>query len=249
MVSGNVGTTLVCPLLGVILANSMWLSPIIAMQKARESGSLGNLNPVPFSVIVINCIGWTFFSIVTQDYFVFFANMTGVVLGLYLTISSLYLLGRDHDNKSNQQNKLYIESIIIGGVTFWLIIVLICGIILDSSQLNTSKSIVGGLSCACAVCYYAAPLSTLMEILRTKDASSLYFPTILVNLTNALLWFFYGLIGIYSVSLWVPNGLGAIISLVQLSFIFIFRRGKHTSTERKDIEAISINENEDGYTH
>jgi len=47
MVSG-VFFTLVCPLLGAIISNGMWLAPLPAVLAARRNGDLGELNPFPY---------------------------------------------------------------------------------------------------------------------------------------------------------------------------------------------------------
>jgi hypothetical protein len=42
--------------------------------------------------------------------------------------------------------------------------------------------------------YYMAPLSSLMQVLRERDSSSIYWPLSLTNLVNAALWFVYGMV-------------------------------------------------------
>jgi solute carrier family 50 protein (sugar transporter) len=42
--------------------------------------------------------------------------------------------------------------------------------------------------------YYMAPLSSLLQVLRERDSSSIYWPLSLTNLVNAALWFVYGMV-------------------------------------------------------
>lgn len=42
------------------------------------------------------------------------------------------------------------------------------------------------------LCYYAAPLSTMAEVLRSRSSASLYAPTSAMNTLNGLLWVAYG---------------------------------------------------------
>lgn len=44
-------TNLIAPLIGTIFCLIMWFSPLTAILKAREAGSLGPLNPLPFGII------------------------------------------------------------------------------------------------------------------------------------------------------------------------------------------------------
>ena len=46
------------PSLGILTGLSWFLSPVKAIQAANRRGSLGNLNPTPWSFMLGNCIGW-----------------------------------------------------------------------------------------------------------------------------------------------------------------------------------------------
>lgn len=73
MVSTTVLTNIVCPVIGTFICNVMWLSPIYAVLEARQHHKLGDINPLPFGVIVVNCMGWVGYSVIRQDYFLFLA--------------------------------------------------------------------------------------------------------------------------------------------------------------------------------
>lgn len=45
--------------------------------------------------------------------------------------------------------------------------------------------------------YYVAPLSSLLQVMRERDSSSIYWPLSLANLVNALLWFAYGMVRLW----------------------------------------------------
>lgn len=49
---------------------------------------LQELNPIPFPVVVANCVAWVGYSIVTKDPYVFLANDPGLILGLFYTFSA-----------------------------------------------------------------------------------------------------------------------------------------------------------------
>lgn len=54
--------------------------------------------------------------------------------------------------------------------------------------LSIGEGIVGYLSLVCSLGYYASPLTTMRQVIASKDSSSLYIPTIVANMTNALMW-------------------------------------------------------------
>lgn len=42
--------------------------------------------------------------------------------------------------------------------------------------------------------YYASPLSTALQVVRTRNSATIYLPTIICNFVNASLWLGYGLV-------------------------------------------------------
>jgi uncharacterized protein with PQ loop repeat len=81
---------------------------------------------------------------------------------------------------------------------------------------------VGYISSSFAIAYYAAPLATMLQVIKTKDSSSLYLPMILINCTNGLLWSSYGFIALHDINVYGPNVIGVILSSIQILMTFIF---------------------------
>lgn len=212
---------MLCPLLGLCLSNAMWTAPIIAMVNARKNRDLGGLNPIPFALIIVNCIGWVVYAFMIKNYYIFFSNATGVVIGGFLCMSSVQLLVRAEPNEKDDRTRLIIECIMLGGVAFWILVALITSISMDPDD-SAPQTAVGIIADLATLMYYAAPLSTMIEVVKTKNAVSFFLPVLLANLANAVLWFFYGLIGIEDVYVWLPNGIGAILALSQISMKFVY---------------------------
>lgn len=83
-----------------------------------------------------------------------------------------------------------------------------------------------------ALLYYLAPLSSACRVVSSRDASSLYTPMILLNLLNASLWFFYGLLGDNNnVIIWFPNVIGISLSVMQLSLVCLFSGPQQSSQQ------------------
>lgn len=211
--------------------------------EARKNNDLGTLNPIPFAVIVFNCIGWVIYAVMIKNYYILFANAPGLVLGMFFCMTSLQLLVKPEPCEKEKQSRSRIEMIVTGGLTVWLITVLFTSVVYKGSSKSTA--FVGGLADAGALLYFAAPLSSIVEIFRTGDASSLYAPTICANFANATLWFFYGVIGLEDVNVWIPNGLAMILTIFQLFTIFWFRNSKKDSMKEplaNDKTGVSIGE-------
>lgn len=55
--------------------------------------TLQDLNPLPFTVMTANCVGWVAYSYVTQDALVYWPNALGFMLGMFYTLSCYGLAG------------------------------------------------------------------------------------------------------------------------------------------------------------
>ena len=160
------------------------------------------------------------YAVMINDYYLYFANCFGIVIGLFCSSSAMMLLLQSNGFKPTENERkitIRVEILMIGGVTFWIFMILIVGIILQGA--NPSKNMIGILCDIISIGYYAAPLSTIYIVIKTGDTSSLHVPTILANLMNAIMWFVYGLAGIQDLLVWLPNGLGVLLAMLQLAVI------------------------------
>ena len=219
----NWATSVLAPVIGIVLANIMWLAPLKDVYNARLSQQLGTLNPIPFTMILINCIGWTMYGVITNDMYLFFANCFGIIIGLFCSSSAMMFLLNENESKPTANEKwliIHMEILMIGGVTFWILMIFIVGMILHGE--DPSSLMIGVIGDIIAIVYYAAPLSSLYQVIVTSDASSMHVPTIIANLLNGAMWFIYGLSAINSVLVWLPNGLGVLLAITQLTVVFIY---------------------------
>ena len=69
---------------------------------------------------------------------------------------------------------------------------------------------------------FASPLSTIAEVLKTRDASSILAPLTLSQVANCALWTAYGIFAARDIFVWVPNGTGLVLGLIQLALKLLF---------------------------
>ena len=89
MLAQNLLLTRVAPVLGGVMANLMFLSPMGAVREVRASGKLGALNAVPLVAMAGNTAAWVGFACVAGDPFIFAANLPGMLLGLWYSVSAI----------------------------------------------------------------------------------------------------------------------------------------------------------------
>lgn len=182
--------------------------------------------------MVFNCIGWMTYGLLTRDYFVFWANAPGVVLGSFYVLSCLRVVGRKLKSGSDQdenQQLLANEIAFVVSLSTWLIIGMISTItynLSDPYDYAQIKLLNGLVSNMAGLAYYASPLSTIYKVMKTRDATSLHTPMIIANMMNGSMWTCYGFLAVHDALLWVPNFVGIIFAAFQLVLISLFPNGR-----------------------
>lgn len=214
-------TGIFCPALGAVICFFMWCSPFLIVQQAKEKKDIGSVNPLPFFVTFFNCFGWMLYGTMMRDYFIFWANLPGMVLSTYYCLTCIVLLGRKRS--SYEQSELYVYFFVFT-VFFWGLMMMLEAIVYGRSDYDRLQAnlFIGYVACVGGTSYYVAPLSKMAEIVKNRDSSSLYAPTILINLTNATMWFIYGVIAVNDPVVWFPNFVGGVLSIIQLALVAVF---------------------------
>ena len=101
---------LVCPLLGVILSNAMALAPTQALMKAREQKELGDLNPIPFSLIINSQLGWTLYGLLLHNSYIFFSSAIPLVVSFIMSLTAIHLLERPGHSSHEERTRIIIEG-------------------------------------------------------------------------------------------------------------------------------------------
>lgn len=99
-------------------------------------------------------------------------------------------------------------------------IIVIWVVILSTTSLlpvkqDGAKFVIGVAVNLNLIFFYAAPLSTIVVVLRTKNSSSIHLCTMIMNTINSLFWCIYSL-AIQDHYILIPNGMGFLFGLVQM---------------------------------
>jgi solute carrier family 50 protein (sugar transporter) len=233
--------TVLCPVLGSILGLVMWFSPLSVLLKQRRlhAINLDESNPLVYGVTFVNGLAWLIYALMTRDPYLFIYGVSGSFLGLFFCVTSLEILSSSSMSPREAKVRLLLEGAVFGGLLFWGFICacLAMGLGDSASGRATSINVVGIIGDATTMAYYGSPLTTMLTVVRTGDASTLYVPTIICNLANALLWFFYGLLGLNSIIVWICSAVGLVLGAVQLVLVaYYWNRTNEAKARRKEAE-------------
>ena len=105
------------------------------------------------------------------------------------------------------------EIVVVCVVCFWIAVISLLYFL--SLTLEQWQVVLGFVVNANLLFFYGAPLSTIFAVLKTRDASSIHPPTMVLNTANAVFWTAFGF-GTRDWFIVVPNGLGALLGFVQM---------------------------------
>lgn len=90
----------------------MWTAPVRAVRRANREGRLGDLNPTPWAFMAGNCVGWIAYSFLIDNLFVFFANVFGFLLSVWLNLQAIKLqYGDFRSNEVKRSIVLALEEV------------------------------------------------------------------------------------------------------------------------------------------
>jgi len=134
-------------------------------------------------------------------------------------IQDLYTLVQGLTATENIKAPAPQEKILITLVTFWLFLFSLIAFIPIS--IHKKILIVGIFANLNTFFFYAAPLSTMVTVLRTKSSISIHRRTMIMNTANGTFWSAYGL-AVSDVFITIPNSIGAILGVVQIVLCIVF---------------------------
>jgi hypothetical protein len=108
------------------------------------------------------------------------------------------------------------------------LVTLRAGLVAMEESVEHKKTVVGLFANLVLLIYYAAPLTTVKEVILTRNSKSLYLPLAVANTVNGTAWFVYG-VALSDPYLMAPNGVGALLGALQLVLIFAFPSKHDTS--------------------
>ncbi|KAG0567408.1 hypothetical protein M758_7G145400 [Ceratodon purpureus] len=223
-------------MLGNITAMGLFLSPMPTFYKICKTKSTGQYSALPYVATLLNCMLWTFYGAgaVAGLIFVVSINVAGLIMeGCYVTI---HLLFGTHNSRKTISILLAAISILYGA--------LVSVILLVVKSKDDRVQVVGSVCVFIGVVMYASPLSVMKEVIKSESVESMPFLLSFACFCNGLIWTAYGTIK-KDMYIYIPNGLGTSLSVVQLIMWCIYykksvrKSERHAAALAADVEELS----------
>jgi solute carrier family 50 protein (sugar transporter) len=229
MVSADVARSVV-GIVGNVISFGLFLSPVPTFWGIIKKKDVEEFSPVPYLATIFNCMLWVFYGLPLVH-----PNSTLVITinGIGLAIEAAYLV--TFLLYAPNRKRLWVLAVLAAEAV--LMAALVTGVLLGAHT-HDSRSMIVGILCVIAnTCMYAAPLSVMGKVIKTKSVEYMPFYLSFVGLLNGGCWTAYALIK-FDLYITIPNGLGVLFSIAQLILYGCYY--KSTPKKAKNVELPTI---------
>lgn len=198
---------------GNLFAFGLFVSPIPTFRRIVRNQSTEQFSGLPYIYSFLNCLIclWYGTPLVSPGVIlVATVNSIGAIFQLfYIIIFILY---------AERAKKLKMTGLLLAVFALFAIIVFVSVKVLDP---GVRQPFVGYLSVASLISMFASPLFIIKLVIKTKSVEFMPFFLSLSTFLMSLSFFAYGMLKCDGF-IYVPNGIGTILGLVQLALYFHF---------------------------
>ncbi|XP_028753333.1 bidirectional sugar transporter SWEET2 isoform X1 [Neltuma alba] len=199
---------------GNIFAFGLFVSPIPTFRRIVRNGSTEMFSGSPYIYALLNCLicmwyGTPFIS--PDNLMVLTVNSGGAVFQfVYIILFVTY------EEKNRKVRTVGLLLAVLG-----LFAIIVFGSLQIADRV-TRQVFVGSLSVASLISMFASPLFIIKLVIRTKSVEFMPFFLSLSTFLMSASFFLYGLLN-FDVFVYVPNGIGTILGIVQLALYFYYK--------------------------
>ncbi|CAI9108028.1 OLC1v1007537C1 [Oldenlandia corymbosa var. corymbosa] len=215
-------------ILGNIVSFMVYLAPLPTFFRIYKLKSTQGFQSIPYSVSLFSAMLYLYYAYIKKHMIILVTiNSIGCAIqSMYLLIFMIY---------ATRDAKRFTTKLLIG-FNF-----IVYGVIVAStyafSHGSNRVAVVGWICSVFSVCVFAAPLSIMVKVIKTKSVEFMPFSLSFFLTLCAVVWFFYGfLIKDYYVA--TPNILGFVFGIAQMVLFCIYKRGERQVLPEADLKEI-----------
>nr|GEV96750.1 bidirectional sugar transporter N3-like [Tanacetum cinerariifolium] len=198
-------------ILGNMVSFMVYLAPAPTFYRIIKKKSTEGFQSLPYVMALFSSMIWIYYATLKTDATLLITiNAVGCVIEtLYIAIYIAYA------PKKMQATKLVVSLNFVG---FWVIA-------LSTHYLaegETRVQILGWTCLVISVSVFAAPLSIMKRVIRTKSVEFMPFGLSFFLALSAVMWFFYGLLQ-KDIYVALPNIIGFVLGVVQMIIYLVYR--------------------------
>ncbi|KAL2331284.1 hypothetical protein Fmac_018865 [Flemingia macrophylla] len=210
---------------GNVFAFGLFVSPIPTFRRIMRNGSTEMFSGLPYIYSLLNCLICLWYGtplISANNLLVTTVNSIGAVFQfVYIILFLVY---------AEKAQKVRMFGLLLTVLGVFAII------LFGSLQINDAlirRFFVGFLSCASLVSMFASPLFIIKLVIQTKSVEFMPFYLSLSTFLMSTSFFLYGIFN-NDAFIYVPNGIGTILGLIQL-ILYVYYESKSRENSREPL--------------
>ncbi|KAH9319841.1 hypothetical protein KI387_021610, partial [Taxus chinensis] len=206
---------LVVGIVGNLTSLALFLSPMPTFWAIYKVKSTQEYSGVPYLCTLFTCALWLLYGapfVKPHSTLLLTINGAGFVLEMFYVLSFLIF--------ASKKKKVKTLRLVISMITAFVTVVAVTIFLLHT---HSSRQLFAGILCVIlSIVMYASPLVVVGFVIRTKSVEYMPFLTSFFNTLNTVVWSGYSVIT-RDIFLAVPNGIGFLLGIIQLTVYFIYR--------------------------
>ncbi|KAG8389430.1 hypothetical protein BUALT_Bualt02G0228700 [Buddleja alternifolia] len=210
-------------ILGNIVSFLVYLAPVSTFYRICKKKSTEGFQAIPYSVALFSAMLYLYYAFLKENAIILITiNSVGCVMEVtYLTIYIIY---------ATKESRVFTTKLLLLFNVSSLGFIVACTYFLAKGHLRVT--IVGWICAVFSVSVFAAPLSIMRQVIRTKSVEFMPFSLSFFLTICAVVWFFYGfLIKDYYIA--APNVLGFTFGIIQMTLYVVYKNRKQILPEAK----------------
>ncbi|XP_042470352.1 bidirectional sugar transporter SWEET14-like [Zingiber officinale] len=203
-------------ILGNIISFLVYLAPLPTFYRVYRKKSTEGFQSVPYVVALFSAMLWIFYALLkTNAYLLITINSFGCVIETIYVLLYLFYATKD--------TKVYtVKLVVLLNVATFGLILLLTLLLAEGSR---RVQILGWICVGFSISVFAAPLSIIRLVVRTKSVEFMPFSLSFFLTLSAVVWFSYGLLS-KDIYVALPNVLGFIFGILQMALYLIYKDTK-----------------------
>uniref|UniRef100_A0A7C8YTT4 Bidirectional sugar transporter SWEET n=2 Tax=Opuntia streptacantha TaxID=393608 RepID=A0A7C8YTT4_OPUST len=217
-------------LLGNIISFMVFLAPVPTFIRIYKKKSTEGFHSVPYVIAIFSCMLWIYYALLKGNNILLITiNTAGIVIEtIYIAIFITY---------APKQAKIStLKLLLLLNFCGFCAIVLLCHYLVKG---DARVEVFGWICVAFSISVFAAPLSIMMKVIRTKSVEYMPFNLSLCLTLTAVIWFTYGMLK-KDRYITLPNVGGFIFGVAQMILYGIYRKYDKEAQKQKLPEQLQI---------
>lgn len=205
-------------ILGNIISVLVYLAPVATFYRVYRKKSTEGFHSLPYLVALFSSMLWLYYALLKSDAMLLITiNSFGCVIEMiYITMFIFYA--------TTHAGKLTIKLFALMNIGMFSLIFIVTQFAVRHPY---RVEALGWICVAISVSVFAAPLSIVAQVIRTRSVEFMPFTLSFFLTLSAIMWFAYGLL-LKDICIAVPNVLGFVLGLLQMFLYALYRDCKIT---------------------